>query len=84
MAYFEVLLIVCACIMGSESTKCENKDSLNGILQRLEMLETENKILKKQVEGNEKRNYDLSRKLENLEKRVNFVYENNKKSKVDD
>lgn len=84
MAYFEVLLIVCACIMGSESTKCENRDSLNGILQRLEMLETENKILKKQVEGNEKRNYDLSRKLENLEKRVNFVYENNKKSKVDD
>lgn len=63
MAYFEVLLIVCACIVGSESKLCENLDTLQGILQRLEMLETENEMLKKQIEGNEKRNYNLTKKL---------------------
>lgn len=41
--------------MGSESKICENLDTLQGILQRLEMLETENEMLKKQIEGNEKK-----------------------------
>lgn len=84
MAYFEVLLIVCACIMGSESKLCENLDTLQGILQRLEMLETENEMLKKQIEGNEKRNYYLTKKIESLEKRVSFVYKKNKETTADD
>lgn len=70
--------------MGSESKICENLDTLQGILQRLEMLETENEMLKKQIEGNEKRNYNLTKKIENLEKRVSFVYKKNKETTADD
>lgn len=70
--------------MGSESKICENLDTLQGILQRLDMLETENEMLKKQIEGNEKRNDYLTKKIENLEKRVNFFLKKNKEATADD
>lgn len=84
MVYFEVLLIVCVCIMGSELKICENLDILQGILQCLEILEMENEMFKKQIEGNEKRNDYLIKKIENLEKCVSFVYKKNKEVIVDD
>lgn len=42
------------------------------------------KCSKKQIEGNEKRNDYLTKKIENLEKRVSFVYKKNKETTADD
>lgn len=44
----------------------------------------ENEMFKKQIEGNEKRNYYLIKKIESLEKCVSFVYKKNKEIIVDD